>query len=701
MVEQSSLAQIRNIGIVAHIDAGKTTTTERILFYSGRIHRLGEVDDGTATMDWMVQEKERGITITSAVTTTSWREARINIIDTPGHVDFTVEVERSLRVLDGALVLLCAVGGVQPQSETVWRQADRYHVPRIVYINKMDRTGADYFRVLRMMKDRLGAHPLPLQIPIGAEDTFRGVIDLIEQRAFVYSDDLGISYEIGEIPEEYRVKAQEYRYLLLENIVDLEEESLMKYLQGVELTPPEIKALVRKGTLEGRFVPVLAGSSYRNKGIQPMLDAIVDYLPSPLDIPPVRGINPRTEAREERPPNREADLSALAFKVMTDPFIGKLTFLRVYSGVMKSGSYVLNATKGEKERIGRLIRLHANKREDIEEIAAGDLGAIVGLRLTTTGDTLTDMESPLLLEAIRFPIPVISVAIEPKSKVDQEKLDLSLVKLSEEDPTFKVRVDEETGQTIISGMGELHLEIIVDRLTREFRIEADVGKPQVSYRETITRSARAEGKHIRQTGGHGQYGHACLIVEPQERGGGFLFENKIISGAIPREYIPSVEAGVRGAMESGILVGYPLIDIKVTLFDGSFHPVDSSDIAFRIAGSKAFREAIRKAEPVLLEPIMKAEVIMPEEYLGDVLGGITARRGHIEGMERSGNTQIVQAKVPLAEMFGYATDLRSLTQGRGTHTIEFLRYEPVPKSIGDPLVESFGLRERDTLPRAI
>jgi elongation factor G len=691
-----SLAQIRNIGIVAHIDAGKTTTTERILFYSGRIHRLGEVDDGTATMDWMVQEKERGITITSAVTTTSWQDARINIIDTPGHVDFTVEVERSLRVLDGAVVVLCAVAAVQPQSETVWRQADRYRVPRIAYINKMDRMGADYFRVLRMMKDRLGAHPIPIQIPIGAEEKFTGVIDLVEQKAYVYADDLGLSFEVREIPAEYQTQAQEYRQLLLENIVDLEEESLIKYLEGVELTTQEIRALIRKGTLEGKFVPVLAGSSYRNKGIQPLLDAIVSYLPSPLDIPPVRGINPKNKEIEERPADTAASLSSLAFKIMSDPFVGKLTFIRVYSGIMKTGTYVLNATKGERERIGRLIRLHANKREDIEEIAAGDLGAIVGLRLTTTGDTLADIEAPILLEAIRFPTPVISVAIEPKSKADQDKLDLSLAKLSEEDPSFKVRVDEETGQTVISGMGELHLEIIVDRLLREFKVEANVGKPQVSYRETITRLAKAEGKYIKQTGGRGQYGHVVLMVEPLERGSGFVFENKIISGAVPREYVPSVEAGARDSAEGGVLVGFPMIDIKVTLVDGSFHPVDSSDIAFRIAGSKGLREAVRKAGPVILEPIMKIEIIIPEEYLGDVLGGITARRGHIEGMEQTGNTHIIQAKAPLVEMFGYATDLRSLTQGRGTHTMEFFRYEPAPKQISDPLVEAFGLRGRDS-----
>jgi elongation factor G len=691
-----SLAQIRNIGIVAHIDAGKTTTTERILFYSGRIHRLGEVDDGTATMDWMVQEKERGITITSAVTTTSWQDARINIIDTPGHVDFTVEVERSLRVLDGAVVVLCAVAAVQPQSETVWRQADRYRVPRIAYINKMDRMGADYFRVLRMMKDRLGAHPIPIQIPIGAEEKFTGVIDLVEQKAYVYADDLGLSFEVREIPAEYQTQAQEYRQLLLENIVDLEEESLIKYLEGVELTTQEIRALIRKGTLEGKFVPVLAGSSYRNKGIQPLLDAIVSYLPSPLDIPPVRGINPKNKEIEERPADTAASLSSLAFKIMSDPFVGKLTFIRVYSGIMKTGTYVLNATKVERERIGRLIRLHANKREDIEEIAAGDLGAIVGLRLTTTGDTLADIEAPILLEAIRFPTPVISVAIEPKSKADQDKLDLSLAKLSEEDPSFKVRVDEETGQTVISGMGELHLEIIVDRLLREFKVEANVGKPQVSYRETITRLAKAEGKYIKQTGGRGQYGHVVLMVEPLERGSGFVFENKIISGAVPREYVPSVEAGARDSAEGGVLVGFPMIDIKVTLVDGSFHPVDSSDIAFRIAGSKGLREAVRKAGPVILEPIMKTEIIIPEEYLGDVLGGITARRGHIEGMEQTGNTHIIQAKAPLVEMFGYATDLRSLTQGRGTHTMEFFRYEPAPKQISDPLVEAFGLRGRDS-----
>ncbi len=688
------MQNIRNIGIVAHIDAGKTTTTERILFYTGRIHRIGEVDDGTATMDWMVQEKERGITITSAVTTCFWQDTRINIVDTPGHVDFTVEVERSLRVLDGAIVILCGVAGVQPQSETVWRQADRYQVPRIIYVNKMDRVGADFSRVVNMMKLRLGTHPLPLQLPIGAEDQFQGVVDLLDQVAYFYSDDLGISFEKKPIPPSMHQQVQEYRQALIEMIAEVEEEYLLKYLDGQEFTLQEMKHLIRKGTIEGAFVPVLCGSSYRNKGIQPLLDAVVDYLPSPLDIPPVKGLNQKNGQMEERSASRDEPLSALAFKIMADPFVGKLTFFRVYSGSIRTGTYVLNVSKGEKERIGRLLRLHANHREDVTEIGPGDLGAAVGLRLTSTGDTLAEESAPLLLETIRFPAPVISVAIEPKTRADQDRLSLSLAKMTEEDPTFQVRVDEETGQTVISGMGELHLEIIVDRLLREFRVEANVGRPQVSYRETVLRSARAEGKYIRQTGGRGQYGHVWLQVEPLERGGGFVFENKIVSGAIPREFIPSVEAGVRDAMESGLLGGYPLIDVKVTLMDGSFHPVDSSDIAFKIASSKAFKEAASRAEPILLEPIMNVEIIIPEEYLGDVLGDLSARRGHIEGMEHRGNSQIIKVNVPLAQMFGYATDLRSLTQGRGTYSMEFYRYEYVPKQISEPILDSSSLARR-------
>jgi elongation factor G len=694
--QEYPLEKIRNIGIIAHIDAGKTTTTERILFYTGKIHRIGEVDEGTATMDWMVQEKERGITITSAVTTCFWRDARINIIDTPGHVDFTVEVERSLRVLDGAVTILCGVAGVQSQTETVWRQADRYRVPRIVYVNKMDRLGADFYRVLKMIEERLNSRPLVLQLPIGAEDKFQGVIDLVEEIAYFYLDDLGISFEKRAIPEEYIEQVNHYRALLLENVAEVNEEYLLKYLDGHTFSVQEIKALVREGTIKGLFVPVLCGSSYRNKGIQPLLDAIVDYLPSPVDVPPVSGINPKTGQSEIRIPDPEAPLSALAFKIMADPFVGKLTFFRVYSGTMKVGTYILNVSKGEKERIGRLLRLHANHREDVEEIRAGDLGAAVGLRYTSTGDTLTDDEHPILLESIPFPTPVISVAIEPKTKADQDKLALSLAKMAEEDPTFKVKVDEETGQTVISGMGELHLEIIVDRLLREFNVEANVGKPQVSYRETITSSAQAEGKYIRQTGGRGQYGHVWLRVEPLERGEGFIFENKVVSGAIPREFIPAVESGVRDAMESGVLAGYPMIDIKVVLFDGSYHPVDSSEIAFKIAASKAFKEAASKANPVLLEPIMRVEVIVPGEYLGDVLGDLTARRGHIEGIETQGPVQIVRARVPLANMFGYATDLRSITQGRGTHTLEFYRYEPVPKQIGDTLIEAIGLVRKES-----
>lgn len=694
--QEYPLEKIRNIGIIAHIDAGKTTTTERILFYTGKIHRIGEVDEGTATMDWMVQEKERGITITSAVTTCFWRDARINIIDTPGHVDFTVEVERSLRVLDGAVTILCAVAGVQSQTETVWRQADRYRVPRIVYVNKMDRLGADFYRVLKMIEERLNSRPLVLQLPIGSGDRFQGVIDLVEETAYFYLDDLGISFEKRAIPQEYLEQVNHYRSLLLENVAEVNEEYLLKYLDGLAFSIQEIKALVREGTVKGLFVPVLCGSSYRNKGIQPLLDAIVDYLPSPVDIPPVSGTNPKTGESETRKPDPEAPLSALAFKIMADPFVGKLTFFRVYSGTMRVGTYILNVSKGEKERIGRLLRLHANHREDVEEIRAGDLGAAVGLRYTSTGDTLTDDEHPILLESIPFPTPVISVAIEPKTKADQDKLALSLAKMAEEDPTFKVKIDEETGQTVISGMGELHLEIIVDRLLREFNVEANVGKPQVSYRETVTSSAQAEGKYIRQTGGRGQYGHVWLRIEPLERGKGFIFENKVVSGAIPREFIPAVESGVRDAMESGVLAGYPMIDVKVVLFDGSYHPVDSSEIAFKIAASKAFKDAALKANPVLLEPIMHVEVIVPGEYLGDVLGDLTARRGHIEGIESQGPVQIVRARVPLANMFGYATDLRSITQGRGTHTLEFCRYEPVPKQIGDTLIEAIGLVRKES-----
>jgi elongation factor G len=694
--QEYPLEKIRNIGIIAHIDAGKTTTTERILFYTGKIHRIGEVDEGTATMDWMVQEKERGITITSAVTTCFWRDARINIIDTPGHVDFTVEVERSLRVLDGAVTILCGVAGVQSQTETVWRQADRYRVPRIVYVNKMDRLGADFYRVVKMIEERLNSRPLVLQLPIGAEDKFQGVIDLVEEAAYFYLDDLGMSFEKKLIPPEFTEEVKKYRSLLLENVAEVNEEYLLKYLDGHTLSVQEVKSLVREGTIKGLFVPVLCGSSYRNKGIQPLMDAIVDYLPSPIDIPPVSGINPKTGQSEIREPKPDAPLSALAFKIMADPFVGKLTFFRVYSGTMKVGTYILNVSKGEKERIGRLLRLHANHREDVEEIKAGDLGAAVGLRYTSTGDTLTNESHPILLESIPFPTPVISVAIEPRTKADQDKLSLSLAKMAEEDPTFKVKVDEETGQTVISGMGELHLEIIVDRLLREFNVEANVGKPQVSYRETVTSSAQAEGKYIRQTGGRGQYGHVWLKIEPLERGQGFVFENKIVSGAIPREFVPAVESGVRDAMESGVLAGYPMIDIKVVLFDGSYHPVDSSEIAFKIAASKAVKDAALKANPVLLEPIMRVEVIIPGEYLGDVLGDLTARRGHIEGIETQGNIQIVRARVPLANMFGYATDLRSITQGRGTHTLEFYRYEPVPKQIGDTLIEAIGLVKKES-----
>ncbi len=681
------LERIRNIGIMAHIDAGKTTTTERILFYTGRVHRIGEVDEGSATMDFMPQEKERGITITSAATTCFWRNYRINIIDTPGHVDFTVEVERSLRVLDGSVAIFCAVGGVEPQSETVWRQADKYGVPRIAYVNKMDRMGADFFRVLEMMKERLGAHPVAIQLPIGAEENFEGVIDLIKMKAIYWLDELGTEYEYREIPEEYRSMAEEYRHLLLEAASEFSDELMEKYLEEKEITEEEIKRALRKGTLEAKINPVLTGASFKNKGVQPLLDAIVDFLPSPLDVPPVKGINPKTGEEEERRPNDNEPFCALAFKVMVDPYVGKLTFFRVYSGSLKAGSQVLNATKGKKERVGRILQMHAHHREEREEIWSGDIVAAVGLKDTTTGDTLCDPNHPLLLESMKFPEPVISVAIEPKTKADQDKLSSALAKLAEEDPTFKVSYDEETGQTIISGMGELHLEIIADRLMREFKVGANVGRPQVAYRETITKPvSNVEGKYVRQTGGRGQYGHVVIKLEPAP-GEDFIFEDKIVGGVIPREFIPAVEKGIRESLESGVLAGYPVVDVKVTLYDGSYHPVDSSEIAFKIAASMAVREALHRAHPVLLEPIMKVEVVIPEEYLGDVLGDLNSRRARIEGMERRANAQVIRAYVPLAEMFGYATQLRSLTQGRGVFTMQFEKYEPVPASIARSIVE--------------
>ncbi|MCL0100748.1 elongation factor G [Peptococcaceae bacterium] len=686
MGRQVPLERTRNIGIMAHIDAGKTTTTERILFYTGRVHKIGEVHDGAATMDWMVQEQERGITITSAATTCMWRDHRINIIDTPGHVDFTVEVERSLRVLDGAVAVFCSVGGVEPQSETVWRQADKYRVPRIAYVNKMDRTGADFFNVVNMMKERLGANPVPIQLPIGAEDSFVGVVDLVKEKAIIYVDDLGTKSEETAIPEDMVELVAEYREKLLEAVAEHDEELMMKYLEGEEISVDELIKAIRKATIAVQITPVLAGSSFKNKGVQPLLDAIVDYLPSPVDIPDVKGQDPETGEEISRKPADDEKFSALAFKIMTDPYVGKLTFFRVYSGTMKSGSYVFNSTKGKKERIGRILQMHANHREEINEVFAGDIAAAVGLKFTTTGDTLCDEKAPIVLESMEFPEPVIDIAIEPKSKADQDKLAMALQKLAEEDPTFRTHTDHETGQTIISGMGELHLDIIVDRLVREFKVEANVGRPQVAYKETIKKAVKAEGKFIRQSGGRGQYGHCWIEIEPLERGAGYEFVNKIVGGVIPKEYIPAVDAGIREAMETGVLAGYPMLDIRVMLFDGSYHEVDSSEMAFKVASSMAFKEGAKKADPVLLEPIMKVEVIVPEEYMGDVMGDINSRRGRIESMDQRGNSRVVTAYVPLAEMFGYATDLRSRTQGRGQYTMQFARYEEVPKNVAEEII---------------
>ncbi|MCS7172765.1 MAG: elongation factor G [Armatimonadetes bacterium] len=680
------IGRIRNIGIIAHIDAGKTTTTERILFYTGRVHRLGEVDEGSATMDWMVQERERGITITSAATTCFWRDHRINIIDTPGHVDFTVEVERSLRVLDGAIVILSAVEGVQPQSETVWRQADRYRVPRIVYVNKMDRTGADFLRVVQMVRERLGANAVPVQLPIGAEDGFRGVVDLVRMKSIIYLDDLGTRSDETAIPGDLLDRAREYREKLVEAAAEVSDEVMVAYLEGQPIPEPLLKRALRQGTISGELVPVLAGSSFRNKGVQPLLDAVVDYLPSPLDIGPVRGSNPLTGEVEERPPHEQAPFAALAFKIMTDPYVGKLTYFRVYSGTLKAGSYVFNATKGIRERVSRILQMHANHREDIPEATAGNVVAAVGLRVTTTGDTLCDEAAPILLEAMQFPEPVISVAIEPKTKADADKLAVSLAKLAEEDPTFKVRYDPETGQTIVSGMGELHLEIITDRLLREFKVEARVGRPQVAYKETVRVSARGEGKFIRQTGGRGQYGHVILDIEPLPRGGGFEFVDRTTGGVVPKEFHKAIEQGIREAMETGVLAGYPVVDVRAILVDGSYHEVDSSELAFKIAGSLAFKDAATKAGLVLLEPIMKVEVTTPEAYLGDVLSDLNARRGRIQSMEERAGMRVITALVPLAEMFGYATDLRSMTQGRGSYTMEFSHYEEVPPNVAEGIV---------------
>jgi elongation factor G len=685
------LEKQRNIGIMAHIDAGKTTTTERILYYTGVNYKIGEVHDGAATMDWMEQEKERGITITSATTQCFWNGYRINIIDTPGHVDFTIEVERSLKVLDGAVAVFCAVGGVEPQSETVWRQADKYRVPRIAFVNKMDRVGADFYNVVEMMKDRLGARPLPIQLPWGAEDTFEGVIDLVKMKAISWKgDQLGAKFEYVDIPSELQEKAEEYRQNLIETVCEADEALMEKYFAGEELTEEEIKDGLRKGTCNLLFNPVLCGTAFKNKGVQPLLDAVVDYLPSPLDVPAIKGVNPVTGQEEVRESKDEAPFAALAFKIMTDPYMGQLTYFRVYSGHLESGSYVLNSTKDKKERVGRLLKMHANKREEITEIYAGDICATVGLKYTTTGDTLCDEKNPVILESMEFPDPVISVAIEPKTKGDQEKLSGALNKLAQEDPSFRVKVDEETGQTIISGMGELHLEIIVDRLVREFKVEANVGNPQVAYREAIKKKVTQEGKYIKQSGGRGQYGHVWLEVEPLEAGKGFEFVNKIVGGTIPKEYIPAVEKGVIEATESGVLAGYPVVDVRVTLFDGSYHEVDSSEMAFKIAASMCFKEAMRKANPVLLEPIMKVEVVVPDEYMGDVMGDLSSRRGRIEGMEARGNAQVVRCNVPLKEMFGYATVLRSLTQGRATYTMIFDHYEEVPTNIADEIIKSKG-----------
>jgi elongation factor G len=688
MAKKYPLEKMRNIGIMAHIDAGKTTTTERILYYTGVLHRMGEVHEGSATMDWMEQEKERGITITSAATTCFWKDVRINIIDTPGHVDFTAEVERSLRVLDGAVALFCAVGGVEPQSETVWRQADKYGVPRIAFVNKMDRVGADFFNVVEMMKLRLGANPLPLQIPIGSGEMFTGLIDLVTMKAVLFDEStLGMQIIEQEIPRDLVDQANEHRTHLVETAAEVDEELMMKYLEGEELTEDELRSAIRKGVVENHFVPVLLGSAFKNKGVQRLLDAVVYYLPSPKDVPAIKGIDPKTEKEAVRHPSEDEPFSALAFKIMTDPYVGKLTYFRVYSGKASAGDSIYNATTANKERFGRLLRMHANSREDITEVAAGDIVAAVGLKNTKTGHTLCDPNHPIVLESMVFPEPVISVAIEPKTKADSEKLSQALSKLSDEDPTFRVNTDEETGQTIISGMGELHLEIIVDRLMREFKVDARVGQPQVAYRETITQSATAEGKFVRQSGGRGQYGHVVIEVSPNEMGKGFEFEDAIVGGVIPREFINSVKAGIEEALKNGILAGYPVVDVKVRLFDGSYHDVDSSEMAFKIAGSMAIKEGLRKAKSVLLEPIMEVEVVVPEEYLGDVIGDLNSRRGKVSGILPRKDAQVVEAYVPLSEMFGYATRLRSLTQGRAVYTMQFDHYEQLPQSIAAEIME--------------
>ena len=686
MGREFPLEKIRNIGIMAHIDAGKTTTTERILFYTGKTHKIGEVHDGAATMDWMVQEQERGITITSAATTCHWKGHSINIIDTPGHVDFTVEVERSLRVLDGSVAVFSAKGGVEPQSETVWRQAEEYNVPRIAYVNKMDTTGADFFNVIQMMKDRLGANAVAIQIPMGAEDSFVGLVYLVEMQAIIYGDKLGKDEEFEPIPEEYVEQAQKYRQILLEAIVESDDNLMEKYLEGEDLTKEEIKGAIRKMTCQCKLFPVTCGSSYKNKGVQPLLDAIIDYMPSPLDVPAIKGTNPETGEEEERPSDDNAPFAALAFKIATDPYVGRLAFFRVYSGTLSAGSYVYNANKEKKERIGRILRMHSNHRTEINDVYAGDIAAAVGLKDTGTGDTLCDEKAPIILESMVFPEPVISVAIEPKTKADQEKMGIALSKLAEEDPTFRVRTDPESSQTIISGMGELHLDIIVDRLKREFHVDCTVGNPQVAYRETIRKEVESQGKFVRQSGGKGQYGDCWLKLTPLQPGEGFKFENKIVGGAIPKEYIAPVEAGVKEAMENGVVAGYPMVDIGVTVFDGSYHEVDSSEMAFKIAGSMGFKNGAMKANPVLLEPYMKVEVTIPEEYMGDVIGDLNSRRGRIEGMEARSGAQVITAYVPLSEMFGYATDLRSKTQGRGNYSMEVDHYEEVPKNIAEAII---------------
>ena len=689
MERQYSLERTRNIGIMAHIDAGKTTTTERILYYTGRSYKIGEVHEGTATMDWMVQEQERGITITSAATTCFWRDCRVNIIDTPGHVDFTVEVERSLRVLDGAVALLDAVSGVEPQTETVWRQADKYRVPRMVFVNKMDRVGADYYRCIDMLRTRLGAHPVPIHIPIGREDQYRGLVDLIDQTAMVWDDNddtLGKEFKKVPVPIDLADTVKEYREKMIEALAEVDDHLMEKYVGGETISPAELKAAVRKGTIAMKLFPVLCGSAFKNKGVQALLDAVIDYLPSPLDIPPVQGINPETRETDERKASDEAPFAALAFKIMNDQHVGQLVFLRVYSGTLDASSGVLNSTKDKKERVGRLLRMHANKREEVEAIAAGDIAAAIGLKYTTTGDTLCDPDKPIVLESMTFPEPVIAVAIEPKTRADEERLGVSLSRLALEDPTFRVTTEEETSQTLIHGMGELHLEIIVDRLLREFRVEANVGKPQVAYRETIRKKGEAQGKFVRQTGGRGQYGDVYIEVEPNEPGGGFVFENKIIGGAVPKEYVPAVEKGIKEAMETGVLAGYPMVDIKVQLTDGSYHDVDSSEMAFKIAGSMGFKEACRKAKPILLEPVMDVEVVTPEEYMGAIVGDLNSRRGRILSMEARGSSQVIRANVPLGQMFGYATEMRSMTQGRATYTMQFARYEEVPTAIAEEIM---------------